>query len=116
MTTNTKEANPFIWWELRRIPFNIFFIISTEISVQLIYVFAEVGPTEEAIHPFTLMAIIIILNILYTITWLSEIGKRRTHNQRLELFKRILFIAIGFIMIPPVLHFFPFIFKQLFSL
>ncbi|MEM7298863.1 MAG: hypothetical protein AAF391_11425 [Bacteroidota bacterium] len=113
--TAKVESNPFIWWELRRIPFNVLFLIGAELSVQLIYIFVEVGPMEEAIHPFTMMAILIVLNVLYTLSWISEIGNRRTHNRRLTIFKWVLGISIGFIMIPPAIHFFPFVFRQLCS-
>ena len=105
MTTEVKKTNPFIWWEIRRLPFNIIFVIAVEISTQLIYIFAEVGPMEEAIHPFTLIIILIVLNILYTLGWITEIGNRRTHNERLEIFKWLLYVAIGFIMIPPFTFF-----------
>lgn len=115
MTTEVKKTNPFIWWEIRRVPFNIVFMIAAEISAQLIYIFAEVGPMEEAIHPFTLIIILVVLNVLYTLGWITEIGNRRTHNERLEIFKWLLYVAVGFIMIPPVLHFFPFIVRCLFS-
>ena len=115
MLTERKKSNPFVWWELRRIPFNIVFVIIAEISVQLIHLFADVGPTEEAIHPFTLLAIIAVLNVVYTFCWITEIGNRRSNNDRLDILKGMFYVSAGFMMISPVLNFFRFVARILFQ-
>lgn len=115
MSKNTKSSHPIIWWELRRIPFNIGIIIVTEISVQLICLFSKVGPTEEAIHPFTGLLLIVLFNIAYTLGWLSEIGRRRTNKRRFEVFRIMFYCAAGFLMISPMLNFFRFLGRLLFS-
>ncbi len=114
MSAEIRKTNPIVWWELRRIPFNIAFIIVAEISAQLIYLFAEVGPTEEAIHPFTILLLMVVINVIYTFVWISEVGNRRTHDHRVEIFKAMIYVITGLMMISPVLNFFRFIVRMLF--
>ena len=65
-----------IWWEKRRIPYNIIIGIIGAISLILFFVFIEsaneLKSGEDAIEPIALLIAPIAINICYTSGWIVE--------------------------------------------
>jgi hypothetical protein len=91
-----------LWWELRRIPFNLALLVIGVVSVLLMEVIAErvIPVGEDAVEPMLLMAGIgayaVAANVFYTLGWVVELMVRRhdrvvARKSAREIFK------IGFI-------------------
>jgi len=69
-----------IWWEMRRIPFNlligIYGIISLAIFFWGIWESELLGPGEDAVEPIALLAAPFAVNICYTFGWIVELPAR----------------------------------------
>lgn len=76
-TENRSLLKTILWWEYRRIPYNLI-IGSIGLCSLLLFYFAisqsgQLKPGEDAIEPLVLLASPIIINIAYTLGWLTEI-------------------------------------------
>ncbi len=69
-----------IWWEARRIPYNIIVGISGVLSLIVFYFLiaksGELQPGEDAVEPIALLAAPLFVNICYTLGWIVEIPVR----------------------------------------
>jgi len=69
-----------LWWELRRIPFNlivgVYGIICLAIFFWAILTSDHLQPGEDAVEPLALMAAPFVINMLYTLGWLVEVPAR----------------------------------------
>lgn len=70
-----------IWWELRRIPYNLI-IGSFGVLCLLIFYWAisaagHLGPGEDAIEPLALFVAPVLVNICYTAGWVVEVACRK---------------------------------------
>jgi hypothetical protein len=73
-----------VWWELRRIPFNLI-LGSYGLLCLLLFAWAldgsgNLAPGEDAIEPMLLIAAPIAINVLYTLGWLLEVPVRAAHR------------------------------------
>jgi hypothetical protein len=103
-------ARAVVWWEVRRIPFNII-IGSYGIACLVIFFLAiastgRLEPGEDAVEPIALMAAPIGVNCLYTLGWLLE-GTGRLLRPQLPastgpvLLKLGLTLGVALISLPP---------------
>ena len=64
------------WWELRRIPFNLFVgvfgLLAFGVFATSIYSTGVLEPYEDAVEPFMLLLVPIAANICYTAGWLLD--------------------------------------------
>ncbi len=69
-----------LWWELRRIPVNVLIgaygILSLSIFYWGILTSGHLQPGEDAVEPLALLIAPFIVNICYTLGWLTEISAR----------------------------------------
>jgi hypothetical protein len=81
--TPISTWNAILWWEYRRIPFNLALLV---IGVGSVLVVEAVGqrilePGEDAVEPMLLMAAIVAYavaaNLFYTLGWVVELIVRR---------------------------------------
>lgn len=78
--SSPKEPQTFIqtiiWWEKRRIPYNLIIGIIGVISLFLFFVFVdlanELKPGEDAVEPIALFFAPLAVNICYTSGWIVE--------------------------------------------
>src|SRR5262245_54057991 len=65
-----------LWWELRRIPYNLIVGTTGLISLLLFYFFISrtnaLEPGEDAVEPIALLAAPVVMNICYTAGWVVE--------------------------------------------
>ncbi len=90
-----------LWWEKRRIPFNIIIglygIFSLVVFFWAITTSGHLEPGEDAVEPLTLIAAPFFLNICYTLGWFVEVLLRlinRSITSRLGV--RLLKLGLGF--------------------
>ena len=82
-SVQTKERNSFqiiIWWEKRRILYNIFLLIAVIASLRIININIleiEIGSGEYFLF-LILVSFIIICNLIYTLGWFSELFIKRS--------------------------------------
>src|SRR5690242_20375788 len=74
--TERTLGSVIVWWELRRIPYNI--IVGCVAFISLILFFVSIasanvlGPGEDAVEPLALIFAPIAINICYTAGWFIE--------------------------------------------
>ena len=69
--------NVILWWEKRRIPYNIVIGIVGLISLVIYYFLLETSgylkPGEDAVEPLVLIIAPVVINICYTGGWIIEL-------------------------------------------
>jgi hypothetical protein len=98
-----KEYTPkkiIIWWEIRRIPFNILFACFSFIAtIAASLIFEPGGGGSPVILLLIYSAILILVNIYYTIFWIVDLllgRKSKASSARKNLF--ILSVLLIFIL------------------
>ncbi|MDX9971350.1 MAG: hypothetical protein RBU21_00025 [FCB group bacterium] len=101
----------WVWWELRRIPFNI--IIGVYGIVCLIIFYASIlstgylEPGEDPVEPVVLLFAPFIINALYSLGWFAELPLRVFIRKDLDagplLLKMGLGLGLALITIPAAL-------------
>ncbi|MHC4118406.1 MAG: hypothetical protein ACYSWO_12970 [Planctomycetota bacterium] len=101
-----------VWWELRRIPYNIIVGVLGVTSLTLFYFFIlhcdVLAPGEDAVEPIALFAAPFFINIAYTAGWIVELMLKvlsRRENRRVGpiLFKLGLEFSIIVVFLPAVI-------------
>jgi hypothetical protein len=69
-----------VWWEVRRIPFNIIIGAYGTLCLALFFwaiaTSGHLQPGEDAVEPIALIAAPFGINVLYTLGWLVEVPAR----------------------------------------
>jgi len=69
-----------LWWEARRIPFNLIVGVIGLCSLLLFFVFIHwagvLKPGEDAVEPIGLLAAPVLINIAYTGGWVGQLALR----------------------------------------
>jgi hypothetical protein len=100
------------WWEVRRIPYNVFIGVVGYMSFVIASISAYstglLGPMDEMFHPFVLLMVPIAGNLCYTGGWVVEVALRRlrpslTRRFGPELLKAGLWISL-FVLALPVIY------------
>jgi hypothetical protein len=72
-----RTSEVIVWWELRRIPYNVFVGTAGAISLLLFFLFitwsGELKPGEDAVEPMALMVAPLAVNFFYTAGWIGEL-------------------------------------------
>lgn len=100
-----------LWWELRRIPYNLALAVAGMISVSAVYgVFGPLAPPgEDPIEPIALFGLValyaVCANLAYTIGWISELlwsggDSSTTRPRRSTLFRLGLAGSIVLTLLP----------------
>ena len=83
---NASWLHVILWWELRRIPYNLIVGFLGIISLLLFFFFIisahALEPGEDAVEPIALVAGVIGMNVFYTAGWVVEICVRVICRQR----------------------------------
>jgi hypothetical protein len=107
-----------IWWEKRRIPYNLIIGMIGFISLLLFFLFisksGELQPGEDAVEPMALFIAPILMNVGYTLGWFVEGLLRifkRTKFRRVsqELMQVGLFFSVAVVILPTAYWFLRFL-------
>jgi hypothetical protein len=78
--------NVILWWELRRIPYNIVVGALGVISLATFFFFISnadaLAPGEDAVEPIALLAAPFLVNIAYTAGWVVELVYRSSTGRK----------------------------------
>ena len=110
------SANQFIlWWESRRIPYNLLLFIYLwpcallfELALERYPIYIEAGREGEVAIGFV-VGFIILVNILYTITWIISVGLRQALRpaRRWHFSKSLIgFIFCSFLVVPLLAYYY----------
>ena len=73
-------ANVILWWEIRRIPYNIFVGLYGILCLFIfLWAMTTSGPSddgEDFFEPFALFVAPFVVNLCYTLGWLVEVAAR----------------------------------------
>jgi len=85
---HAESASPtriVLWWELRRIPFNLIVGLAGLCSLFLFFAFismsGKLAPGEDAVEPMALLAAPFIINAAYTAGWIVELSLHLARGQ-----------------------------------
>lgn len=80
LEVDTVDRNTFqiiLWWELRRVLYNIIVLAFGIISLLVISVIVNVQPGQDIIEPITIIGFGILCNLGYALGWLTEIFRKK---------------------------------------
>lgn len=88
-----------LWWELRRIPYNIFLLLTLSFTLYITAFLPNEGYFKIIAGPglvigFYLGIVIYFIgaNILYTLGWIFQILTRKTTHKYINLLKKVSFV------------------------
>jgi len=100
-----------VWWELRRIPYNVVIGSIGFLSYIAFFFFIThahvLAPGEDAEEPIALLAAPILINVCYTLGWIVECSIRLIRPNRYEgrtvvLFKAGCAFSLFVVLVPSV--------------
>jgi hypothetical protein len=75
-----------VWWEVRRIPYNLIILLAGVVSLPLFLLFIQLAhglrPGEDAVEPMALIVAPFAVNIAYTAGWIAELFLRLVWRDR----------------------------------
>jgi hypothetical protein len=109
-----RPWDAIIWWEFRRIPFNIIIFVVGILSLGSILLIGSyfVTPGEDVIEPLAMIFGVIvygvIANLAYTLGWVTELlwswgDTERTESLRRRIFWLGVVFSVGLTLLPAVL-------------
>ena len=117
LQVETKDRNIvqiILWWELRRILYNIIVLIAGIISLFLMLFFAsnkiKLEAGEDFIEPISFIIFAFLSNVFYTLGWITEIFTERSLDYGRKMFKTGLYFTLICMFIPPLIWFFIYLF------
>jgi len=100
-----------IWWEIRRILYNIIVLFFGFLSLSIMSAIVAIEPGEDLVEPLVVIAFAIICNISYTLGWFTELFVRKNQTYGPKMFKLGLLFTLFFVMLPSFIHLIFFIFN-----
>lgn len=93
-----------LWWELRRIPYNIIVLLCGITSI-LVMMAAAAGrvhlkPGEDFYEPIMIPTFGLFCNVGYTLGWLTEIFRKRNLTYGPKMFKIGLYFTLFWVFLP----------------
>ncbi|HJZ67081.1 MAG TPA: hypothetical protein VKF81_02965 [Blastocatellia bacterium] len=73
---NRSTAGIVLWWELRRVPYNLIVGTTGLVSLSLVYFFSgrtnAIEPEEDVVEPIALLLAPVAMDVCYTAGWAVE--------------------------------------------
>ena len=107
LEVDSEDRNTFqilLWWELRRILYNIVVLVFGVISLVIISAIVNVKPGEDLVEPFAIIGFGILCNLGYSLGWLTEIFRKKDKKYGPKMFKIGLYFTLFFVFLPLVIH------------
>lgn len=103
-TDNRTFFEIIIWWELRRILYNIIVLIGGILSIIIMLQAAServhLDPGEDLYEPIMIPIFAFLCNAGYTLGWLTEVFIKRSLTYGPKMFKRGLYFTLFWIFLP----------------
>ena len=103
-TENRSFIQVIIWWELRRILYNIIVSIAGILSIVIMLTAASVRiqlkPSEDFYEPIMIPIFAFLCNMGYTLGWLTEVFIKRNLTYGPKMFKRGLYFTLFWVFLP----------------
>ena len=110
LKVKTEDRNVFqiiIWWELRRILYNIIVLICGILSLLIMMTAAsgrvELEPGEDFYEPIMIPIFAVLCNFGYTLGWLTEIFMKRSLTYGTRMFKVGLYFTLFWVFLPTII-------------
>jgi hypothetical protein len=107
LQVKTEDRNFFqviVWWELRRILYNIIVLIAGILSLIIMLTAASgrvhLEPGEDFFEPIMIPIVAFLCNMCYTLGWLTELFIKRSTTYGPKMFKRGLYFTLFWIFLP----------------
>ena len=101
---NRSKMQILMWWELRRIPYNILVGIAGYISMSVMESrFEPKFEGEDVVEPISIFAFVILINACYTLGWISETARDNDETYGPRIYKIGLFSTIILALFPMIL-------------
>jgi len=102
--SNLSPLSIIIWWEVRRIPYNILIGIYGFLSLLLFYFLIQssgkLEPGEDAVEPMAIFVAPIVINLAYTAGWVVELILRHVFSVKSRIVgPRLLKIGVVFSLV-----------------
>jgi uncharacterized membrane protein YhdT len=107
LEVDSENRNTFqilLWWEIRRILYNIIVLVFGIISLAIISAIVNVQPGEDLIEPFAVFGFAISCNLGYSLGWLTEIFRKKDKKYGPRMFKLGLYFTLFFVFLPLLIH------------
>jgi hypothetical protein len=103
-TENRSVIQVVIWWELRRILYNIIVLIGGILSIVIMLTAAsgrvQLKPGEDFFEPIMIPIFAFLCNIGYTLGWMTEVFIKRNLTYGPKMFKRGLYFTLFWVFLP----------------
>lgn len=107
--TQRRWYQVIIWWELRRISYNVIVGVIGIISVLVFFGLASLRPKhfEDGPEPFSIIIFGFAANLCYTGGWMAELVARFLWRERASFFGPMMFslgliFSVGLCFLPPL--------------
>lgn len=101
---NRNIFEVILWWELRRILYNLIALISGAISMGIISLLVNLKPGEDLEEPLMILFFGLVCNVAYTFGWITEIVEPKSISYGPRVFKLGLLFTLVIIFLPAVVH------------
>lgn len=110
LQVKTEDRNIFqiiLWWELRRILYNLIVLICGILSILIIMAAAsgrvDLEPGEDFYEPIMIPVFAILCNFGYSLGWLTEIFMKRSLTYGRKMFKVGLYFTLFWVFLPTII-------------
>lgn len=93
------------WWELKRIPYNLFLISLGWISLNSSHYFLQLEADENVYTSGFFIISIILFNVAYSLSCFSELFTKKSTSYGPSLFKKGFVFCALFYILPAIIHF-----------
>lgn len=93
------------WWEIKRIPYNLFIVTLGWLSINSSHYFLKLSADEHVYNFNFLLTTVILFNLAYSLSCVSEIFTKKTITYAPSLFKKGLLFCTLIYILPVILHF-----------
>jgi hypothetical protein len=114
LEVNSEERNTFqivLWWEIRRVLYNIVVLAFGIMSLVIISTIVNVKPGEDLVEPFAIIGFGILCNLCYSLGWLTEIFRKKDERYGPKMFKVGLYFTLFFVFLPLTIHIILWVFR-----
>ena len=109
-TTKLRPLDAILWWEIRRILFNLILLAAGTVSLVLIFLVLSWIPsaTDGVQSVFAIFMYVVSANVIYTLGWISELlwsggDTTRTAKVRPRVFRMGLMFSAAITLLPAAL-------------